>query len=128
MISLILRAPSWNLSFVPKAPKALALEVVRARKPDAPQTCRRTDLVQKYGEHASPLKVKHPSKHLMLAKDTNPTCTIYGYSETVKLRLFLRVSPPEFSKTCDEPSIIIAESSQIVLINHGQIMVTRNIS
>ena len=91
MIGLILRVPSWN-------PKALALEVDRARKPDTPQTSRRTDPVQKYGKHASQFKGKHPSKHLMLANDTNPTYTIYGYSETVKLRLFFEGFSSEFSK------------------------------
>ena len=68
------------------APKALALEVVRARKPDAPLPSRRTGPVQKNGKYASLFKREHPSKHLVLAKDTTPTCTIYGYSETVKLR------------------------------------------
>ena len=62
-----------------------------------PQPSRRTGPVPKNGKYASPFKREHPSKHIVLAKDTSPTCTNSGVTEPVKIGLFFwGFFPPEF--------------------------------
>ena len=74
-------------------PKALALEVVRGRYPDEP-----TSLGGNAHESAP-------------AQRKQTYSTYFGVSSAVKLRLFFEgFFPPSFQKSCDEPSIIIAES------------------